>query len=97
MPAICLTRAIMTDRTGLLGATGAALAGLPPTAVYGYLFARLAVPVVLIFIGSRGATPTQRISLIRDYLILAEQRSRPSRPNVGPAKPRSLARRTNDS
>lgn len=64
-----LTRTIFSDRTGLLGSTGAALAGLPPAAVYGYLLARILIPVLLIVLAARGATPTERIGLVRDYLL----------------------------
>jgi hypothetical protein len=47
------------------------LAGLSPVASYlviGYLLARLLIPVLLIVLAGRSATPTQRISLVRDYL-----------------------------
>jgi hypothetical protein len=48
------------------------LAGLPPVTAYlvlGYLLARLLVPVLLIVLATRSATPTQRIGLVRDYLL----------------------------
>ncbi|MDQ2788288.1 MAG: hypothetical protein M3Y73_00730 [Actinomycetota bacterium] len=64
-----LFRMLLTDRTGLLGAGGGLLAGLPPAAVYGYLLLRLLIPVLLIILASRGATPGQKIGLVRDYLI----------------------------
>lgn len=60
---------LLLDRNGLLGATTGLLAGLPPAAVYGYLLARLLIPVPLIALAARGATPAQRIGLVRDYLI----------------------------
>jgi hypothetical protein len=48
MPPVSLPRVNLTDRTGVLGATGAAVAGLPPAAIYGYLLARLLIPILLI-------------------------------------------------
>jgi hypothetical protein len=48
------------------------LAGLPPVTAYlvlGYLLARLLIPVLLIVLATRSATPTQRIGLVRDYLL----------------------------
>jgi hypothetical protein len=73
------SHAIITDRTGLLGSTGAALAGLPPAAVYGYLIARVLIPVLLIVHAGRGATPTQRMRLVHDYLLGATPRAPRSR------------------
>lgn len=63
-----LTRTLLSDRTGLLGTAGGLLAGLPPSAVYGYLLTRLLIPVLLIVLAARGASPTQKIGLVRDYL-----------------------------
>jgi hypothetical protein len=71
-----LTRSLLSDRSGLLGAGGGLLAGLPPAAAYGYLLARLLTPVLLIVLAGRGATPTQKIALVRDYLIGSLPRSR---------------------
>ncbi len=62
------TRTLLSDHTGLFGAGGGVVAGLPPAAVYGYLLARLLIPALLIVLAARGATPTQRIALIHDYL-----------------------------
>jgi hypothetical protein len=62
-------RILLFDRTGLLGAGGGLLAGLPPAAVYGYMLIRLLIPFLLIVLAARGATPTQKIGLVRDYLI----------------------------
>jgi hypothetical protein len=42
---------------------------LPSAAVYGYLLIRLLIPVLLVVLAARGATPTQKIGLMRDYLI----------------------------
>lgn len=64
-----LTGTLISDRTGLLGSTGAALAGLPPALVCGYLAARVLIPVLLIVLASCGATPAQRIALVRAYLL----------------------------
>jgi len=64
-----LFRVVVTDRTGLVGAGGGLLAGLPPTLTAAYLLLRLLVPVLLIVVASRGATPVQRIGLVRDYLL----------------------------
>jgi hypothetical protein len=63
-----MSYALLTDRSGLLGTAAGLLAGLPPAAVYGYLLARLFIPVVLIIHASRGATPAERIGLVRHYL-----------------------------
>lgn len=41
----------------------------PPAIAVTYLFLRLLVPVLLIAMVSRGATPAQRISLVRTYLL----------------------------
>jgi hypothetical protein len=62
-------RILFSDRTGLLGAGGGLFAGLPSAAVYGYLLIRLLIPVLLVVLAARGATPTQKIGLMRDYLI----------------------------
>jgi hypothetical protein len=67
---------LLADRTGLLGTTAGLLSGLPPEAAYGYLAARFLIPVLLIVHATRGATPTQRISLIRDYLTGKQPRRR---------------------
>jgi hypothetical protein len=72
-----LPHALLSDRTGLLGTTGGLLAGLPPAAVYGDLLARLLIAVLLIILAARGATPTQRITLVRDYLIGGRSHDRP--------------------
>jgi hypothetical protein len=63
-----LTRTILTDHTGALGTAAAALAGLPPVAVYGYLTTRLLILVILIAIAARRATQVQRIDLALGYL-----------------------------
>lgn len=63
-----LHRILLTDRTGILGAGGGLLAGLPPVAAYSYLLTRLLIPVVLVVMAGRGATPSQKIGLVRDYL-----------------------------
>jgi hypothetical protein len=57
------------DRTGLLGATGALLVGIPAWLAASYLFTRLAIPVLLIIFATRQATPALRIRLVTDYLI----------------------------
>jgi hypothetical protein len=47
------------------------LGELPPAVPYvffGYLLIRQLIPVLLIALAARGATPTQRISLVRQYL-----------------------------
>ncbi|PZS37879.1 MAG: hypothetical protein DLM62_16810 [Pseudonocardiales bacterium] len=68
-PVMSFFRVLLTDRTGLLGAGSGLLAGLPPAAVYCYLLLRLLIPVLLIILASRRATPGQKIGLVRDYLI----------------------------
>lgn len=40
-----------------------------PTLAAVYLLLRLLIPVLLIVLASRGATPAQRIGLVRDYLL----------------------------
>jgi hypothetical protein len=77
-----LARTIVSDRTGLLGAGAGVFVGLPPAAVYGYLLVRLLIPVLLIVHATHGATPAQRIGLVRDYLIGA-----PGRPGAEPDGP----------
>jgi hypothetical protein len=55
------------------------LSGLPPVTAYlvlGYLLARLLIPVLLIVLASGSATPTQRIGLVRDYLLHEPPRAR---------------------
>jgi hypothetical protein len=68
-PAMPHLDTLISDRTGLLGAGGSLVAELPPTIIVTYLLLRLLVPVLLITVVSRGATPTQRISLVRTYLL----------------------------
>lgn len=63
------SRLLLSDRTGLLGTSAGLLAGLPPAGVYGYLLARLLIPVLLIVLAAHRATPTQKIGLVRDYLL----------------------------
>lgn len=63
-----ITRTLLTDRTGLLGASAGLLAQLPPEAVYGYILARILIPVLLIAHATHGATRTQRITLVTTYL-----------------------------
>lgn len=69
-----LTRTILSDRTGLLGTGAALLVELPSAAVYGYLLARILIPVMLIVHATRGATSAQRIGLVGDYLSDAAPR-----------------------
>lgn len=64
-----LPNTVLSDRFGLLGAGGGLLAGLPPTVVAAYLILRLIIPVILIALATRTATPAQRINLVRAYLI----------------------------
>jgi hypothetical protein len=68
-----IPRAVTVDRTGLLGSFAGVVAGLPPGTVAAYLAARLLLPVVLIGFASRGATPAQRIALVRDHLALGSR------------------------
>lgn len=63
-----LTRLLASDRTGLLGTTAGLLAEIPPAMIFGYLVARILIPVLLILHVSRGATPAQRIALVTTYL-----------------------------
>jgi hypothetical protein len=77
-----MSQILLTDRTGLLGTTAGLLAGLPPAAVYAYLLTRMMVPIILIVHATRGATPTQRISLIGAYLVGKE----PPRPRRTPRR-----------
>jgi hypothetical protein len=62
---------LATQPTGLVTTVIGQLAELPPVASYvvlGYLLIRLLIPVLLIALATRGATPAQRIGLVRDYL-----------------------------
>jgi hypothetical protein len=63
-----LTRTLVSDRTGLLGATAGLLAQLPPEAIYGYLAVRTLIPILLILHATHHASPTQRITLVTTYL-----------------------------
>jgi hypothetical protein len=63
-----LHRILLTDRTGILGAGGGLLAGLPPAVAYSYLLIRLLIPALLVVLAGHGATPSQKIGLVRDYL-----------------------------
>ena len=65
-----LPRTLASDRSGILGTVGGFAAGLPPAAVGCYLGARLVIPVLLILFAGRGATPAQRIALVRDHLAV---------------------------
>jgi hypothetical protein len=67
-PVVSVTRTLLSDRTGLFGATGDLLAWLAPIAVYGYPQARLLIPVLPVVLAARDASPTQKIGLVRDYL-----------------------------
>jgi hypothetical protein len=69
-----ITRTLATDRTGLLGAGAGMLAQLPPEALYGYILARILIPVLLIVYATRGATPAQRIALVTAYLTGSSRR-----------------------
>jgi hypothetical protein len=80
-----LSYAVVTDRTGLIGAGGGLFAGLPSALVAAYLLLRLLIPVLLIVLVSRGATPVQRIGLVRDYLLGAPTPPRPPAPEPPPA------------
>jgi hypothetical protein len=63
------------------------LAGLSPVTSYlvlGYLLVRLLMPVVLVVFATRGATATERIGLVRDYLVQVP----PSVSSGNRAKPR---------
>jgi hypothetical protein len=53
------------------------LAGPPPAAVYGYLLARLRIPVLPIVLAAPGASPIHKIGLV-DYLTLTGGSSGPS-------------------
>lgn len=68
-----LPKAVAADRSGLLGSWAGMAAGLPPSVVGAYLAARLLLPVVLIGFVSWGATPAQRIALVRDHLRLSSR------------------------
>ncbi|QYN41197.1 hypothetical protein K1T35_48540 (plasmid) [Pseudonocardia sp. DSM 110487] len=52
----------------------AELTPLTSCLVLGYLLARLLVPVLLIVLAGRSATPTQRVGLVRDYLLQMQPR-----------------------
>jgi len=69
-----LPRALITDRSGLLGSVGGVAADLPPAVVCGYMAARLLIPVLLILFAGQGATPEQRIALVRDHLAIGADR-----------------------
>jgi hypothetical protein len=84
-----LSRMVFTDRTGLFGAGGGLLAGLPPELAAVYLLLRLLIPVLLVVLAGRGATPTQRIGLVRDYLLGAPVPDLADAPT--PALPPSLS------
>ncbi len=66
-----LTRTVLTDRTGLLTTVGGLAAGLDHPALVAVVGLRLLLPVLLVLHAGRGATPAQRISLVRDYLCVA--------------------------
>jgi hypothetical protein len=65
---VALTRTRLSDRTGLFGAAGGLPGGLAPDAVYGYPPARLLTTAL----AGRGASPTQKIGLVRGYLTGAK-------------------------
>ena len=66
-----LSTTVLQDRTGALGAAVGSLAGLPPSVTAAYLVCRLLVPIALIITAAHGATPNQRIALVRSYLLSA--------------------------
>jgi hypothetical protein len=81
---------LISDRIGLLGAGGSSpVVELSPTIAVTYLLLRLLVPVLLIAAVSRGATPAQRISLIRTYLLSPQRPVGSLRFWSSPCRPRS--------
>ena len=64
-----LSTSLLTDGAELAASTGSSLAGLPPLIVITYLIVRLLTPVAVFMIAAHGATPQQRISLARTYLM----------------------------
>ena len=64
------SRTVLTDRTGLLTTVGGLAVGLDHPAVAAVLVLRLLIPILLILHAGRGATPTERIALVRGYLCL---------------------------
>jgi hypothetical protein len=77
IPLACQTGVPLTTVIGQLG-------GLPPAVsnvLFGYLLIRQLIPVLLIALAAHGATPTQRISLVRHHLTYwaAPRQRRPAR------------------
>jgi hypothetical protein len=68
----------ITDSVNLVSAATDLLAALPPAAIYGYLLVRLLIPVILIRLAIRGATPPQKIALVQSYLTGLRFRSKPT-------------------
>ena len=64
------TRSVLTDRTGLLTTVGGLAVGMDHPGLVAVVALRLLIPVLLILRAGHGATPTQRIALVRDYLCL---------------------------
>ena len=63
-------RTVLTDRTGLLTTVGGLAAGIDHPILATVVVLRLVTPMLLVLYAGRGATPVQRISLIRGYLFL---------------------------
>lgn len=60
---------LLSDRTALLGSSAATLAGLPAHIIACYILGRLILPVLLIIYAAHDAAPSQRIALVRAYLL----------------------------
>jgi hypothetical protein len=78
---------LLTDRTALLGTTAAVLAGLDPLIITSYLGVRLLLPVLLIVYAAHGATPAQRIALVRAYLLHQPTSQPPAAVQPAPTTP----------
>lgn len=72
-----LSRTVLTDRTGLLTTVGGLAVGLDHPALLAVVVLRLLIPVLLVLHAGRGATPAQRIALVRDYLCFTGTRAVP--------------------
>ena len=70
-------RTVLTDRTGLLTTVGGLAAGIDHPILATVVVLRLLIPVALILLAGHGATPAQRVSLVREYLCLTGSRGRP--------------------
>ena len=88
---------MLTDRTGLLGVPAGLLAELPHAAIFGYMTARILIPALLIALAMQGATPLQRIDLVRDCIVRRSPRRQPHRRRLSPPTARRSQGAANSS